>query len=275
MSPEEKMPYKSFVIKRALAKIKVNVWFIYENLKIKEEINKGRIKFGIPENFFVEYKIKNYSNHSTNNLHVLLGNSIISWSEKILNNEKTLAQVINNIGIKNLEVAAKKANLKIDAERKRNYAIVKINDYLNKDGNSDIYDPLRLNPRVWRLIVGAKLFEIPPETVFSCIDSMLDNYFPTVDKQMRIQFNELTSIEDIKYIWSEVEKQQRGFTEDFKLNKTNEYPNHDRDKMVYEMKKGGLTYKKIIDELSKKGYETNFNLSYIGVIIKTYKKFIN
>ncbi|MDO8668223.1 MAG: hypothetical protein Q7K35_03960, partial [bacterium] len=150
------------------------------------------------------------------------------------------------------------------------------NYFWDKD-KADLYKPMRINPGIWGSIVMAKLFEIPQEIIYACINSILDKYFPTVDK-MGIQFNELTSIGDIKYIWKKVERQQRGFIIDHRINIQDKYLNHDRDKEAYKLnqKNPNFSNEEILAELSKnKKFNVKIKPATVPVIIRTYKKFIN
>ena len=104
--------------------------------------------------------------------------------------------------------------------------------------------------------------------------SLRENYFPTVDSSLRIQINELTSVNDVKHIWSEIEKKQRMFKGNNRLATKEKYANHDRDKFAYELRKNKkMAHNDIKKELEHKGFGS-YDYEYISKIIKAYKDFI-
>ncbi len=266
--PKDKNTNIPIVIKRALDKIKVNVWFIYENPKIEEETKERRKKLHIPDNFFNKYQISDNSD----NIYILVGRSIKVWYDKILSNNNTLDEnildkIIKNLGGKDLKTTEEEL-AKSEAGKDTKAA------QLNAD---DIYErlckQLQLNPNIWRFVFAARLFDIPQKIVFKCIDSLLESYFPTIDDSLKIQINELTTIGDIEHIRPKIEKKQKMFKDKYKFTTREKYANHDRDKFAYELQKEGKTYKQIKSELKKKEFK-KVDEEYISKILGAYKKFI-
>lgn len=302
---------KEKVVKRARKKIIANINYIYENLNVEKEIIRIRRKFKIPDNFFIDYKVESdpefylpSDQEQRKNMIILLMSTIHVWKFRVLSDQNILDQAIRNIGEKRYESYHRKftypskygeSNYNIIC-RKSKYVAGFIIDYF-LDDSTEINKPMRINQRIWGTIIAAKLFEIPQKTLITYMESMLSRYFPTVDGGinyfsgveggmkyfpevkggMKIQFNELTCIEDIKYIWSEVEKRQRDYTSRFGIIQKREYLNHDRDKKAYELKKESpeISRKEIKKILGDNKFSTNFATSYITIIIRNYKKFIN
>ena len=251
-------------------------------MNVEKEIIKIRKKFLIPDNFFVDYKILNdptfcliSDREMREAISILLIATTNMWKDKILIKEKKLVQAIENFGRKRYESWISKFQ-----NPKLSHQIAFVINYLVKffvDESTEINKPMRINPRIWGIIITAKLFEIPQKMLMTYMNSMLKHYFPTVDKKMRIQFNELTCTEDVKYIWSEVEKQQQEYTKKFGVIEKKEYINHNRDKLAYKLKESDpkISREKIKNKLKKEGYKINFQTSYITKIIKNYKNYIN
>jgi hypothetical protein len=276
---------KDKVIERAKKKIIANINYIYENLNVKKEIIKQRKKFLIPDNFFEDYDVINDPNfilisdrEMREAISLLLISTMNIWKFRILFKENKLEQVTKHFGKKRHELwLGKFKNPTFTHEWV--FAV----DHFAKlfmDDISEINKPIRINPRVWGIIITAKILEIPQKMIMTYMESILKHYFPTVDNKMRIQFNELTSVEDVKYIWAEVEKQQEKYTKKFGITKKEEYRNHDRNKRAYELSEiiedeKKLSREEIKNRLKKEGYKTNFKTPYITKIIKNYKNYIN
>ncbi|MCK5062165.1 hypothetical protein KAR28_06505 [Candidatus Parcubacteria bacterium] len=273
---------KEKVIERARKKIIANINYIYENLNVEKEIIKQRKKFLIPDNFFVDYKVRNdptfyliSDREIREAISLLLMATMNVWKNRILIEKNKLDKAVNNFGKKRYTLWLNKFQ---NPTATHKWAFVM--QYLVKffvDDITEINKPIRVNSRVWGILITAKLFEIPQKLLMTYMESMLKHYFPTVDKKMRIQFNELTSIEDVKHIWSEVEKQQKKYTKKFGIIEKEDYINHDRDKRAYELKKNDpkISRKKIKKILKEEKYKTNFKTPHISKIIKKYKNYIN
>ena len=116
---------------------------------------------------------------------------------------------------------------------------------------------------------------------------MLINYFHIINEALQIQINELTTIDDIKYIWPKIFRKQLAYrwgAGEKKLNMSSpakgrmQYLNNaEINKRAYEISKENHEFsdEQIKEKLEKEGYNTNFNASYIQEMIKKGDKIIN
>jgi hypothetical protein len=273
---------KEKVIERAEKKIIANIHYIYENLNVEKEIIRQRKKFLIPNNFFASYKVLNdpdfiliSDREMREAISLLLLSTMIVWKSRILYVNNNMERVAKNFGEKRYEIWLSKFK-NPTATHKWVFVMQNLVKFF-VDDVAEINNPMRINPRIWGIIITAKIFEIPQDMILTYMDSILKHYFPTVDKKMRIQFNELTSIEDVKYIWSEVESQQKEYSKKFGIVEKEEYKNHDRDRLAYELSRNGqeLSRDQIKKKLHEAGYQTNFKTQHISKIIKNYIDYIN
>ena len=134
---------------------------------------------------------------------------------------------------------------------------------------------MRINPKIWGQIICAKIFEIPQKNIIDKLKNLTNIYFPAIDENMRIQINELTGIEDIKFVWRQIENRQKKYSKYHNLIQNEKYYNHDRDKLAYELR---VLQSKSREEtkilLDAKGFYTGLRISYITRMVKSYKKFI-
>lgn len=273
---------KEKVIERAEKKIIANINYIYENLNVEKEIIRQRKKFLIPDDFFKSYDLINdpefiliSDREIKEAISLLMLSTMIAWKSKILCKNDNMEQSAKNLGKKRYEIWLNKFK-NPTATHKWAFIMQNMVKFF-VDDVTEINNPMRINPRVWGIIITAKIFEIPQDMILTYMDSILKHYFPTVDKKMRIQFNELTSIEDVKYIWSEVESRQKEYSKKFGIVEKEEYKNHDRDKLAYELSRNGqeLSRDQIKKKLKEAGFQTNFKTQRISKIIKNYIDYIN
>lgn len=298
--------YRIKIEKHAMQKIRPSIDDIYDNLKINEKIENGKKIFNIPNNFFTKFKIDNGSN----DINDLYKSAIMKWGQVIINRKKNLNQIIENMDQEELKselkivqiskklgekypkkypdeweyMRVKKRRIK-DCD-KWNYVFNSLEFYLCKNINVDICKPKHIDQKIWHIIAGAKFFGIPKDRILKCRGILLDNYFPTINETLQIQINELTTLEDIKYIWPKIFKKQIAYRWGAGEKKLNihskkkgkiKYPNSERNKTAYEIKNENpeFTRKKIKNELWKRGFETDFEIPYITVIIRKHRKLIN
>lgn len=225
-------------LKHAMDKIRLTVFYIYDNKIIEEEINKTRKKFEIPDNFFENYKI----NINSNKILVLLAKIILEWHRKIL-------------------------------KGKNGKRIIELDAQIFNNNNFDKYSHKQINLKLWRLIIGAKFFEIPQKRLLGCMSNMLDYYFPTVNNDLQIQTYESTTINEIKFVWSDIEEKQNIKKQHKKKKGKFEYSNHERDKMAYRLSLNKMTLKNISKKLNQ-SFEKVCGYADVPKFINKYKKFI-
>ena len=225
-------------LKHAMDKIRLTVFYIYDNKIIEEEINKTRKKFEIPDNFFEDYKI----NINSNKILVLLAKMILEWHKKIL-------------------------------KGKNGKRIIELDAQIFNNNNFDKYSHKQINLKLWRLIIGAKFFEIPQKRLLGCMSNMLDYYFPTVNNDLQIQTYESTTINEIKFVWSDIEEKQNIKKQHKKKKGKFEYPNYGRDKMAYKLSLNKMTLKNISKKLNQ-SFEKVCGYADVPKFINKYKEFI-
>jgi hypothetical protein len=234
---------KSYTILRAVRKIRLTVYFVYENKLIEKEALKIRKKFYIPANFFNEY-IKSYR---WNIIAGLLAHTMITWIKESRNNSHVLNQKL-------------------------------LKNYIYKNKNLDLYNPKYINDKLWFFIIWAKIFEVPSERLMECISNLLDYYFPTVNDKLQIQVYPSTTEEELKFVWDDIQKIQIKSINNLLTRRKFEYQTHDADKKVCELKKT-TKFKngKIAKEIKRlKLISRNKTFTYIevGKASRRYKGFI-
>ncbi|MDD4901184.1 MAG: hypothetical protein PHS62_03715 [Patescibacteria group bacterium] len=285
--------------KRAMQKISPGINDIYINSKINKEIESGRRIFKISKNFFADYKIDNGSN----DIIELYNSCVTEWGGVISKNKKLLNQVVENITQAEFELRSRPKYLgkkfakkwmhapakkrKVKDCDKWNYAFTQLDYYLHHNINVNVCMPKRIDRRIWHIIAAANFFGIKQDRVLKCENIMLDNYFPTFNEALQIQINELTTIEDMKYIWPQIVKKQIIYKrcsggKNFGMSSTGKgrmqyLYNDERNKRAYEIRKENpeFTDEQIKEKLGKEKFNTNFKASYIPVMIKKCEKNIN
>lgn len=292
---EKEKAHRAEIEKRAMQTIEQSVNVVYDNSGINDEIKKGKEIYCMPNNFFVDHKIK----CDSNDINELFVDSILKWDEVFLTNKKSLNQIVRNIIIEKSTSEPRKVGgkypssweyvmvkkEKVKKENKQNYAHSNLELYF-RNINVDVCKPRHIDQRLWRMIAALKLFGIPKERILKCKKYLLDAYFPTFDEALRIQIHEDTPIDDIKYVWKKIHKKQLahkwGYGEkniniNSKKKGKSEYLTYKRDKKAFEIKRDnpGFTREDIREELGISGFNVNFDVSYITVILRKYRKYIN
>jgi hypothetical protein len=278
---------KEEVLRRAEQKILANIYYIYENVNVEKQIIKIRKKFLITDYYFTDFKVQRHPKYypATNfeefkDMNSIIISTLLVWADISLKNRNKLEQIIENIGKEKYELWQTKISPKF-SKSKINFVFNEMLKYFTNQNVEDIDKPMRLNPRIWGSIIVAKVFEIPPEKIIKSMKSILKNYFPTVDETMNIQFNEMTSTEDLKYIWSEskVEKLQEAYSKNLGIIQKEPYINHDLAKRAYEIKTDfpEISRQDIINSLREEGYDADKNIEpyYLTIILRKYREFIN
>lgn len=264
--------------------IKVVIYYTYENLKIRKEIIKSRKKFMIPNRFFETHKLDDNSNFDSPTLRCMF-----AWADKYLKDQNILNLVIKNIGEENYKiamenykiVAKKTTNKTIKEDSKLKYAFNALNKHISQYSNIDFYKSAQLNPTIYWVIIGSKLFEVPQNIVIKHIDENLDNYFQTANSQE----GESISEKHVKYIKytrkkSDCNKKSEGATKTVKvpigyrynINKRLEYPRYNIDKKAYKSKNDDseILCADNVDETEFNPYDD----SHFEKRIKKFKDFI-
>ncbi|MCK5061858.1 hypothetical protein KAR28_04880 [Candidatus Parcubacteria bacterium] len=288
--------YRIKIEDRAMQTIEQSVNVVYDNSGINDEIKKGKKIFCMPDNFFVDHKIE----CGSNDINELFVDSILKWDEVFLGNKKSLNQIVRNITIEKSTSEPKKLGgkypssweykmvekEKVKKENKQGYAHGNLELFF-MNINVDVCKPRHIDQRLWRMIAAAKFFGIPKKRILKCKKYLLDAYFPIFDEALRIQIHEDTTIDDIKYVWEDIQRKQlahkRGYGEknininSKKKGKSRGLTTYERNKKVYELRQDdpGITNEKIKEQLGISGFNTNFDVSYITVILKKYKKYRN
>lgn len=177
---------------------------------------------------------------------------------------------------------------------KRKEEIKKAKKYFYKiltHKDEDIFDRIcrknKYNPRIWRDFFILRFLGLKIEQAYDCIDNIIyHNYLPKpiIEKdKIIIEINELTTQDDIKMIWKEIEKVQCDFENinSFK-NQKREFITFSRGKKITEQMEGNLDYIDFSEKRQKTGYKKNGNYdhdeenTYKYKIKKNFKeKYIN
>jgi hypothetical protein len=114
--------------------------------------------------------------------------------------------------------------------------------------------PVRVNFKIWKSVVDAKLFNVPIEKVFECTRSILKDYLPTIleiqNGFMLISINELTKKTDIAIIWDEVKRRQQEYKNKYKYEQSGRKCKDAKlDRLLLELQDQGLKPKAISEKL--------------------------
>lgn len=234
---------KVHTIKRAIGKIRLTQYFVYENELVLKELIKIRRKFDIPDNFYEEFHVE----CTTEFIAELLAQTMLKWK-------------------KEAKIKSKNTDEKF-----------KSSVYENK--NLDSYNPKYINDRLWSFFVWSKLFEIPQDKVINCISNLLDYHFPTVNSGLQIQVYPSTTEEELKFIWDDVQRIQKITIKNLLTRPKFEYQMHDADKKAYELKqttkmKNKNIAEKIVGLKLLPKNNTTYTYVEVGKSLRRYKKFI-
>jgi hypothetical protein len=235
---------KTKTLLRAVQKIKLTVYFVYENQLVEKEISKIRKRFNIPDNLFEKYNIECSSTFILG----LWSQAMQKWREDII----------------------KVKNAKAD---------IALEKYVRENKRLDSLNPKYINDRLWIIIILVKLFEIPPKKVLNCISNLLDFYFPKVNNDLLVQFYPSTTEEELKFIWDDIQKIQQNRISNLLIRRKFEYPMHDADKEAYELKQTTkMKNKDIAEKITEKKLLpkniTTYTYVEVGKSLRRYKKFI-
>jgi len=246
--------HKDKIEERAMQTIEQSINKVYDTSDINKEMEKGNEIYLMQDDFFVTHKVE----CDSFDINELFSESILKWDEIFLGNKKTLNEIVRNINIEKYTGDQIKLDKKypskweyktvdiekIKKENKQRYAHSNLEIFLSKI-NIDVCEPRHNNHRFWRMIASANFFGIPKERILKCRENLLDAYFPKIDEKLLIHINEVTTIEDVKYIWSKIQKKQNAYKWEcgekrINLNSSkkgkSDYLNYKRDKMAYELK---------------------------------------
>jgi hypothetical protein len=150
---------------------------------------------------------------------------------------------------------------------------------LRQDKRLASLDPKRVNFHVWLMIVLAKIFEIPKKKTKNCINNIANQYFPKINEKLQLQLHPTTTEEELKFIWDDIQRIQKIYIPNLDTRKKFEYPMHDADKKVYELKKttekSDSTIAREMREMRLIPENQTFTYIEVGKAARRYKKFID
>lgn len=142
---------------------------------------------------------------------------------------------------------------------------------------SNICKKLKINPNIWKMILIARLFEIPKEVINSSLHYIITQFYlpkaVIIDNNLYIQINELTTIEEIKLVWNRNIKPIKKIYE-----KTNNYKNEKREckniedgEKIDKLEKQGLKLEEVVKKFNEEKKEA---FGYTDILDKKriYKK---
>ena len=234
---------KTDTVARAAKKIKLTIYYVYENLLIEKEILKIRKRFHIPNDFYTNFNPDFKSNYIAE----LLVHTMMKW-RKVL---RTGGREIKDKNFKRQVYTSKSLN------------------NLN---------PQYINDRIWSFIIFAKIFDIPAKTIQQIAGSLLNYQFPTINDRFQVQIYPTTTEEEYKFIWSDIIEKQKKIIPNIESRPKFEYKMHDVDKEAYKLKQTtNKTHEKIAKKIRSLGIiPKNQTYTYIevGKSLRRYKKFI-
>ena len=133
------------------------------------------------------------------------------------------------------------------------------------------------NPLLWKDVVTAKFLGVPQKIAMLFIkDLMYNNYLPKINykkNKILIEINEMTTPEDIDYIWKyEVKPLQQAIIKDGQfVYSGKKYPNSERDKRYKELRDRGKTNNEARKILTDEGYLV-YDYPNMSKMKKAYKK---
>jgi hypothetical protein len=268
----KKKEVKNTSYKDIKKKFENNIEIIYNNLKIEEEIEKIYKKH--PNLHNLAYEISSNNNYQPVIFYFSEDkNDFIEIEPKLKNNKDILEIAKYQIILSNFY--GEKCALSDPMEF--------IEKELDKKNNNSIFDKIckktKINPNIWKDILIAKFLGFPKKNIFHIIDEIIKKYYlpktKIIKNRLYLEINELTTIDDIKYVWKSIKKDQKNFEKiNGFINQKRKYQNLARDKEIIKLIKKGLTSKEIMKKVNKNnkkiiGYEyiskvkTNYNKKFI------------
>ncbi|MCK5510706.1 hypothetical protein KAI65_04165 [Candidatus Parcubacteria bacterium] len=234
---------KTDTVVRAVKKIKLTIYFVYENLLVEKEIKKIRKKFHIPEDFYTDFNLDFESNYIVE----LLIHTMMKW-QKVL---RTGGRKIKNKNFKRQIYGSK---------------------------NLNSLNPQYINDRIWSFIIFAKIFEIPEKILLKTISSLLNCQFPKINDKFQIQIYPTTTEAEFKFIWDDIIEKQKKIIPNIETRPKFEYKTHDLDKKTYKLNQTtDKTHKEIAKKINELGIipkDKSYTYIEVGKSLRRYKKFI-
>ncbi|MCG2808785.1 MAG: hypothetical protein L6275_00350, partial [Candidatus Portnoybacteria bacterium] len=200
--------------KATLNKVKCYIKKMYKDALVQKTAVLAMRDFGICCGFYDNYKKKF---NKTENLYEIL-NFLKEEQINQISKDKKLVKDLNRKIIKDSvdeKLPATDSDGAVMAvseiDNVAMYFRHSIENCLN--GTSYIFQLSHVNQNIWKGVLLAMVFSIPMKKVLRCKKSILKkDYLPSVNavnNSIWIRINELTTKQDIRLIWKEVEEKQR------------------------------------------------------------------
>lgn len=237
--------------KQITERVEQNIKLIYENQEIDKFIKN------IDENLDVSY----FYETVFNGVNPFDFNHYLYYDEKSEEKEATIepAQNMDSVIERMLDHNLGNELMGYPEEFPKIRKILKnINSF---DENSEIMKictQTKVSPRIFRDVIKAKLVGVSLNDLLDNKDWIIENYYlpkPLIKNgELTIKINELTTINDLKMVWSKIEEKQIKIGAGYK-SQVRKYSNIDRDRRACELKNEGKKWKDIIKMLQKEGYK--------------------
>lgn len=249
-------------------RVEQNVRLIYENQEIDKFINKLKEDLELP--YFYEDVFKTMNPFKLN--------YVGGYDENGKTIETEVGPMNNMDSVINFMLSHNLTN-EFMGHPEEYPAIRKIFKAINSfNENSEIMQICKqteVSPRIFRDVIKAKLIGVNLNDLLDNKDWIIENYYlpkPLIkDGELTIKINELTTIDDIKMVWSKIEKKQIKIGEGYK-SQVRKYSNMERDQRASELKESGKTWPQVIEILKSEGYKCPTGYDWAGHMRRTRKK---
>jgi len=279
-----KIKAKQTIYEEAMTTVERNINKIYIDGVIDIVITDIRLRLKIDDKMYGRLKEESDAIDKINDLHELIKYLTNEWIKRAFKSELEKKIFTKHIALERIsKELAKTKTSETEINQIADDSSDGVPDHLLKteikeypQSDSYIGLPIRINLKIWKTIVDAKLFNVPPEKVLDCKKSILEkDYLPSVDisnGNLYININELTSQGDIALINDKIKKLQQEYKEKYKHENAERSCKDDKlDRIMLELNNQGKKPREI-SKILFDDYEISLDADKISERLKEIRK---
>lgn len=260
---KKERPPKKSNYEEAIATIERNINKIYIDGVIDMVMTNIRLRLKIDDGMYHVLQDESDKIDKIKDLHILVQHLTDEWVRRAFKNEMERKNIAKHIAKE--EAVREHANTntsKAEIDQLANIVSENIADkYLKRQietyplSDAFVIFPTRINLKIWKSIVDAKLFNVPIKKVLGCKELILENdYLPSADMSngnSYININELTTQGDIALIWdTKIKKIKQEYKDTYNYENSGRSCKDDKtDRIMFELNNLGKKPKEISDIL--------------------------
>ncbi len=280
----DKKKTKKIYYQEAIATVERNINKIYIDSVIDIVMTDIRLRLKIDDKMYSRLKEESGEIDKIDDLHELIKYLIDEWIKSAFKSELEKKIFTKHI-----------AKERITNERAKTEVTETVINQIADSSSDDIPDellkieikeyplsdsyiglPTRINLKIWKSIVDAKLFNVPPEKVLDCKKSILEkDYLPSVDMSngnLYININELTTQGDLSLINDKIETLKQEYKNKYRHENAERSCKDDKlDRLMLELNNQGKKPKEI-SAILKIDYEIFHDADKISERLKEIRK---